>query len=57
MGTVIGNMQMGEKQALALAGRAIREELVQLIQEAKELDMQAAQCMRQSVTSLSSKRN
>jgi hypothetical protein len=49
MGKVIGNMQMGEKQALSLARREVREELAQLIQEAKGLNMQAAAHMRQAL--------
>jgi len=42
MGEAIGGMRMGEKQALLLAKRETREELVRLIRQAKELDMQAA---------------
>jgi len=53
MGEAIGGMRMGEKQALLLAKRETREELVRLIRQAKELDMQAAAHMKQAVRSLS----
>ena len=49
MGEAIGGMRMGEKQALLLAKRETREELVRLIRQAKELDMQAAAHMKQTV--------
>jgi hypothetical protein len=49
MGEAIGGMRMGEKQALLLAKRETREELVRLIRQAKELDMQAAAHMKQAV--------
>lgn len=49
MGEAIGGMRMGEEQALLLAKRETREELVRLIRQAKELDMQAAAYMKQAV--------
>ena len=49
MGEAIGGMRMGEEQALLLAKRETREELVRLIRQAKELDMQAAAHMKQTV--------
>lgn len=49
MGEAIGGMRMGEKQALLLAKRETRDELVRLIRQAKELNMQAAVHMKQAV--------
>jgi hypothetical protein len=40
---------MGEKQALVLAGREVREELVQVVQKTKELDIQAAGHMKHAL--------
>ncbi|MEA4883169.1 MAG: AraC family transcriptional regulator [Clostridia bacterium] len=53
MGEAIGGIRMGEKQALTLAKREIREALVHLIQQARELDMRAAEHMKRALQLLS----